>query len=68
MYLVTVSFIEIYNDTIRDLLSDDPNTLLDLKENPDGGVYVKGLESVAVENAARIHQCLLVRLLSDIAY
>ncbi|SPQ93996.1 Kinesin-like protein [Plasmodiophora brassicae] len=60
-FLVTVSFIEIYNDTIRDLLSEDndPNALLDLKEDADRGVYVKGLENVAVENAKRIHQCLL---------
>ena len=35
------SYLEIYNEDIRDLLSKDPTNKLELKENPDTGVYVK---------------------------
>jgi hypothetical protein len=40
-YLVRASYLEIYNENIRDLLSKNPDTKLDLKENPETGVYVK---------------------------
>ena len=34
---------EIYNEEIRDLLAANSKQKLDLKENPDRGVYVKSL-------------------------
>ncbi|XP_046678196.1 osmotic avoidance abnormal protein 3 isoform X6 [Homalodisca vitripennis] len=39
-YLVLASYLEIYNEEIRDLLGNDTKKRLDLKENPDRGVYV----------------------------
>lgn len=47
-YLVRVSYLEIYNEVIRDLLSNDPKAKLDLKEHPEKGVYVKDLSQVVV--------------------
>lgn len=44
------SFLEIYNEEIRDLLGPDSKQKLDLKENPDSGVYVKDLSSFAVKD------------------
>ena len=45
-YLVHASYLEIYNEEIRDLLGDDIKKKLDLKEHPERGVYVKvGLTS-----------------------
>ena len=41
-YLVHASYLEIYNEEIRDLLSKDVKKKLDLKEHPDKGVYVPG--------------------------
>lgn len=41
-YLVHASYLEIYNEDIRDLLGDDTRKRLELKEHPDKGVYVKG--------------------------
>ncbi|KAL3316323.1 Kinesin-like protein kif17 [Cichlidogyrus casuarinus] len=42
-YLVHVSFLEIYNEEIRDLLNYDPNVKLEMKEHTSKGVYVAGL-------------------------
>ena len=44
-FLVRASYLEIYNEEIRDLLAKDPKNRLDLKENVDSGVYVKDLTS-----------------------
>jgi len=41
-YLVHASYLEIYNEEIRDLLGKDVKHKLDLKEHPDKGVYVQG--------------------------
>ena len=46
-FLVHASYLELYNENVRDLLSDKEKGAalkhLDLKEHPDRGVYVKGL-------------------------
>ncbi|KAH9069113.1 hypothetical protein Ae201684P_004807 [Aphanomyces euteiches] len=52
--LVRASYLEIYNEEIRDLLSKDPRAGLDLKENVDSGVYVKNLTAQVVKDAAEI--------------
>ncbi len=44
-FLVRASYLEIYNEEVRDLLAKDPKNRLDLKENVDSGVYVKDLTS-----------------------
>lgn len=41
-YLILASYLEIYNEEIRDLLSTECRRKLDLKESPDKGVYVTG--------------------------
>lgn len=41
-YLVHASYLEIYNEEIRDLLGADSKKKLELKEHPDKGVYVPG--------------------------
>jgi kinesin family member 3B len=51
-YLVRASYLEIYNEEIRDLLSKDPKNSLELKENIDTGVFVKDLTSFVVKNVA----------------
>ncbi|CAG5111451.1 Oidioi.mRNA.OKI2018_I69.chr2.g5760.t2.cds [Oikopleura dioica] len=47
-YLVRASYLEIYNEDVRDLLGKDIKTKLELKENPDKGVYIKGLSNSIV--------------------
>ncbi|KAL1522454.1 hypothetical protein AB1Y20_017442 [Prymnesium parvum] len=48
-FLVRASYLEIYNEEIRDLLSKNPHNKLDLKESPESGVYVRDLTSYVVK-------------------
>ena len=41
-YLVHASYLEIYNEDVRDLLGKDSKMKLDLKEHPEKGVYIQG--------------------------
>eukprot|EP00095_Tigriopus_kingsejongensis_P001128 snap_masked-scaffold1099_size62903-processed-gene-0.6 protein:Tk01128 transcript:snap_masked-scaffold1099_size62903-processed-gene-0.6-mRNA-1 annotation:"kinesin-like protein kif3a isoform x2" len=50
-FLVRVSYLEIYNEEVRDLLGKDQTLRLDVKERPDIGVYVKDLSAFVVNNA-----------------
>jgi kinesin family protein 3/17 len=50
-FLVRVSYLEIYNEEVRDLLRSDQSTRLEVKERPDVGVYVKDLITHVVHNA-----------------
>ena len=50
-FLVRVSYLEIYNEEVRDLLGKDQSLRLEVKERPDVGVYVKDLSVFMVNNA-----------------
>jgi len=52
--LVRASYLELYNEEIRDLLGADHTAKLDLKENPEKGVFVKGLRSIVVDSVEAI--------------
>ncbi|XP_043250453.1 osmotic avoidance abnormal protein 3-like [Colletes gigas] len=52
-YLALLSYLEIYNERLRDLLQDGMSDLLTLKEDPNRGTYVAGgLREVTVKDAA----------------
>jgi kinesin family member 17 len=55
---VRCSFIEIYNEEIRDLLGADPNGKLDLKEHPQKGVFVNGLSVQPVKSIPEIEKLM----------
>jgi hypothetical protein len=57
---VRASYLEIYNEEIRDLLSKNPQARLDLKEHPERGVYVKDLMQFVVKSVAEINSVLQV--------
>jgi len=57
-FLVRASYLEIYNEEVRDLLAKDPKNRLDLKENVDSGVYVKDLTSFIVKSSHEIDQVM----------
>lgn len=57
-FLVRVSFLELYNEEVRDLLASNPKNKLDLREKPEVGVYVKDLISFPVQSVEEMHQKL----------
>lgn len=61
-YLVRASYLEIYREEIRDLL--DPNhaqaRALELRENPDSGVYVRDLTSCVCKSVKEIEEVMNV--------
>lgn len=54
--MVRASFLEIYNEEIRDLLSTDYSTKLEVREHVDSGVYVEGLTMRVVKSVAQIDE------------
>ncbi|XP_030621542.1 kinesin-like protein KIFC3 [Chanos chanos] len=57
-YNITVSMVEIYNETLRNLLGDNPSEKLDIKMCPDGSgqLYVPGLTQFKVESVEDINK------------
>ena len=42
-FLIRCSYIEIYNEEIHDLLGKDLKQNMEIKESPEGGVYIKNV-------------------------
>ncbi|XP_072097804.1 kinesin-like protein KIF3B isoform X3 [Mobula birostris] len=59
-YLVRASYLEIYQEEIKDLLAKDQTKRLELKERPDTGVYVKDLSSFVTKNVKEIEHVMNV--------
>ncbi|TRY84469.1 hypothetical protein DNTS_035823 [Danionella cerebrum] len=59
-YLVRASYLEIYREEIRDLLTKDHNRKLELKESADSGVYIKDLSSYVTKNVKEIEHVMNV--------
>ncbi|NXO57027.1 KIF3C protein, partial [Aramus guarauna] len=57
-YLVRASYLEIYQEEIRDLLAKDQSKKLELKENPETGVYIKDLSSFVTKNVKEIEHVM----------
>eukprot|EP00798_Chlamydomonas_sp_ICE-L_P020435 gene20435-27223_t len=53
-YVLYISYMEIYNEHIHDLLSRTPKASLDLKESKEKGVFVKDLTSIPVTTVQEI--------------
>ncbi|XP_061543979.1 kinesin-like protein KIF17 [Phycodurus eques] len=51
-FLVRASYLEIYNEEIRDLLGNDTKQRLELKEHPERGVYARDLSMHTVHSVA----------------
>ncbi|KAK3750121.1 hypothetical protein QZH41_008778, partial [Actinostola sp. cb2023] len=59
-YLVRASYLEIYQEEIKDLLAKDLKKRLELKERPDTGVYVKDLQSFVCKSIKEIEHVMSV--------
>ncbi|XP_063260535.1 kinesin-like protein KIF3B [Prinia subflava] len=57
-YLIRASYLEIYQEEIRDLLSKDQSKRLELKERPDTGVFVKDLTTIVTKSVKEIEHIM----------
>lgn len=55
-----VSYLEIYQEEVRDLLNKDHEKRLELRERPDTGVYVKDLSSFVAKSVKEIEHVMTV--------
>jgi kinesin family protein 3/17 len=55
-----VSYLEIYNEEVRDLLVKDQKTRLEVRERSDIGVYVKDLSAFVVNNADDLDKIMTI--------
>jgi len=56
-----VSFLEIYNEDVCDLLSSNPRSALDVREDASGGAYAKGLQAFLVKSPLEMASVLQAR-------
>ena len=61
-FIVKVSYLEIYNELVKDLLSSEDNNL-ELREDPVRGISVAGINEVTASNTNEVLQ--LLRFSSD---
>jgi kinesin family protein 3/17 len=59
-YVVQASYLEIYQEEIRDLLNKDQTKKYELREKSDIGVYVKDLSSFVCRSVREIEQVMFV--------
>ncbi|XP_065501079.1 kinesin-like protein KIF19 [Caloenas nicobarica] len=57
-YRVSMSYVEIYNEVIRDLLNPSSG-FLDLREDPRGSIQIAGITEVSTTNAQEVMQLLM---------
>ncbi|XP_029907363.1 kinesin-like protein KIF17 [Myripristis murdjan] len=57
-FLVRASYLEIYNEEIRDLLGSDTKQRMELKEHPERGVYVRDLTMQTVHSVGECEQIM----------
>lgn len=57
-FLIRVSFLEIYNEEIHDLLSKDAAVKLDIKEKVESGFYVKDLKLPIVKSIEEMKEIM----------
>ncbi|GJQ84193.1 kinesin-2B [Trypoxylus dichotomus] len=57
-FVVTATYLEIYNEDVRDLLSYNQDVKLEVRERSDLGVYVKGLMGFTIDSIESLHELM----------
>lgn len=55
-YEITMSVLEIYNEQIRDLLGENPSAKMEIRQHPEGHLYVPGLCWVQVASRVDVQE------------
>lgn len=53
-WAVSVTYLEIYNEQLRDLLSSNHKNNITIREDVKGNIYVQGLKEVVVDNVEQL--------------
>lgn len=56
--MVRGSYLEIYNEEVRDLLSGDQTKRLEVKEDPNKGIFVKDLSCTICKSIPEIEKLM----------
>ena len=59
-YVIEFSHLEIYNETVKDLLTPSRNGTLKVREHPQSGVYVSNLTTVRVSNFEEVMSLIAI--------
>ena len=59
-FLVCASYMEIYQEQIKDLLAKDQKKSLEMREHPDKGVCIKDLSSFVCKSVGEIEHVMNV--------
>jgi hypothetical protein len=62
-FQVRVSFLEVYNEEVRDLLTKQSKTALEVREHRGSGVYIKGLTAIIVKSLTELQRVFEVNIL-----
>ena len=65
---VRVSFLEVYNEEVRDLLSKQAGKALEVREHRALRVHVKGLTAIVVKSAPEMERVLEVCLALSLCF
>ncbi|XP_048879414.1 kinesin-like protein KIF17 isoform X2 [Brienomyrus brachyistius] len=57
-FLVRTSYLEIYNEEVRDLLGNDTKQKMELKEHPEHGIYVRNLSMRTVHSVTECERLM----------
>lgn len=57
-YKIEMSYLEIYSEEVRDLLSRTPTSKLKVREHPEFGPYVEGLSQILTNDFSTIEQLI----------
>jgi kinesin family protein 18/19 len=58
-FKINISYLEVYNETLRDLLAEGEFTEIDLREDPHKGTTLVGLRELQVTNATEVFKLLV---------
>ena len=58
-FVIKISYVEIYNEIIKDLLADNKNTQLEIRTDPQKGVILQGASFKKVTNEADAYKLIM---------